>query len=388
MTSTSSAAAPRALEDDDHRVIPEGSGPILTVDLGKVAANWRLLEGRVAPAACGAAVKADAYGLGAASVGPALWRAGARLFHVATFDEGVALQRALPGPARVTVLNGRHYATAEDFLAHRLVPTLNHAGDLAAWRAAVRRLGRPLPAIVQLETGMNRLGLTPPEIASVVGDPSLLRGIDVLLWMSHLACADEPEHPANAAQRARFAEALARLPKAPASLANSAGIFLGPAFHFDEVRPGAALYGLSPNPARPNPMIPVVRLEAPILQVREVAPPGIVGYGATRAVHKPMRLATIGLGYADGMVRALADQAELAIGGVRVPLYGRVSMDLATVDVSHLPEYRVHPGVAVEILGPRISADELASRAGTIGYEVLTGLGPRIRRQYIGGDGS
>lgn len=363
---------------------------VLTVDLGAIVANWRDLRARHAGGAVAAVVKADGYGLGAAPVARALRDAGCRHFFVAHLAEGLALREALgPGPM-IAVLGGFAPGAGE---GAGLVPVLNGLPDVAAHAAAAREAGRRAPAILHLDTGMGRLGLDAREQAALAEDPAaLLAGLDLLFVMTHLACADEPGHPLNAAQARRFAEAALRIaPGVPRSLANSSGIFLGAGFASDLARPGSALYGVNPSPGRPNPMRQVVRLEAPVLQVREIPAGATVGYGAAWTAPRPSRIATVAAGYADGYLRALSGQGAVgwAVGhpaGRPVPLVGRVSMDLLTFDVTDLPG--VAPGDMVELIGPRpgCTPDDLAARAGTIGYEILTSLrGARCRRAYVGG---
>ena len=334
---------------------------VLTIDLAAIVANWRRL-GAVHGAPCAAVLKADGYGLGAAPVGRALAAAGCGYFFVAHLAEGLALRAALgPGPL-VAVLNG--FATGADGTAG-LTPVLNSLADIAAHQ------GRP--GILQLDTGMARLGVPPAEWPQ-------LASLQPLFLMTHLAVPDQPDHPLNAMQAGRFAAARALLPGVPASLAASAGIFLGPDFASDLARPGAALYGLNPTPGQPNPMLPVVRLDAPVLQLREIPAGTPVGYGASWVAERPSRVATVAAGYADGYLRALSGRAIASFQGQPVPLIGRVSMDLTTFDVTDLPGLR--PGDALTLIGPGCTPDELAERAGTIGYEILTSLGARYRRQY------
>ncbi len=334
---------------------------ILSIDLGAVVANWRRL-GAVHGAPCAAVVKADGYGLGAAPVGRALQAAGCRHFFVAHLAEGLALRAALGPDAMVAVLNG--FPAGADGAAG-LTPVLNGLADVAAHQ------GRP--GIVQLDTGMARLGVPPEEWSQLAGQAPLF-------LMTHLAVADQPDHALNAMQAGRFAAARALFPGVPASLAASSGIFLGPDFASDLARPGAALYGINPTPGLPNPMRQVVRLEAPVLQVREIAAGAPVGYGATWVAERPSRVATVAAGYADGYPRALSGRAIASFQGQPVPLIGRVSMDLTTFDVTDLPGLR--PGDALTLIGPGCTPDEVAERAGTIGYEILTSLGARYRRQY------
>jgi alanine racemase len=357
---------------------------VLDVDLDAVVANWRLLRDRAAPAACAAVVKADAYGLGAARVAPALRAAGCRRFFVAHPDEALALAAAIPA-AEIAVLNGAPPGSEPDLSAAGLVPVLNSLGEIDRWAARARALGRPLPAFVHLDTGMNRLGLGPGEQAALATDPGRLDGVGLLGWMSHLACADQADAPMNAEQLARFRAALGRLPAAPASLANSSGVFLGPAYRFDLARPGCALYGVNPTPGAQNPMRATIRLRSRVLQVRDVDSPMTVGYGAAHKVVRAGKVATIATGYADGYSRSLSAAGHVLVAGRPAPVIGRVSMDLMTVDVSDVPEGAVRPGDLVDLIGPHRDVDQVAAEAGTIGYEVLTSLGGRYWRRYVGG---
>lgn len=357
------------------------AGALLTIDLGAVRRNWRVLRDRVGPGVrVGAAIKADAYGLGAARVAPVLAEAGCRDFFTATLDEGIAARAVLPDTeARIFVLNGAPPGTDGEFASHRLIPVLNTPDGIAAWREG--------PAALHLDSGMCRLGLTPGEVVELAGDPAF-GARDIVLTISHLACADEPAHPRNAAQLKSFRDMLARLrdgagPRAPVSFANSPGIFLGPDYHFDMVRPGAALYGINPTPGKPNPMAEVLRLQGKILQVRDVDRPQAVGYGATHRVAGKGRIATVPVGYADGFARSLGNRASGFLAGYRVPVVGRVSMDLITLDVTDAPADIAAPGAVVDLIGGGRPLDEVAKEAGTIGYEILTGLGARLPRVYV-----
>lgn len=344
--------------------------PVLTVDPDAIVANWRELA-RVHGAPAAAVVKADAYGLGAAIVAPRLHRAGATFFFVAQLEEGVLLRRLLPG-ATIAILNGFSTADAADYLAHDLAPVLGALHEIDAYRALAAREGRALPALLHIDTGMNRLGLPGHELDAVASDPGRLAGIDWLYAMTHLVSAEAADDPRNEAQRLRFAQACARLPPMKRSLANSSGIFLGEAFRSDLARPGAALYGVNPTPGLPNPMRPVMRLQAPVLQMREIGGGESVGYNAIWVAARPSRVATIALGYADGYHRAASNRARVAFDGMRLPLIGRVSMDLITIDATDAPG--LAPGGMVELIGPAIPVDEVAGWAGTNGYEVLTSL--------------
>ena len=360
----------------------------LTIDLDAIAENYRRLKGRLTGADCAAVVKADAYGLGAAQVAPVLAQAGARSFFVAQLDEAIALRKILdrvsPAPS-IHVLNGLMAGAEAEYLAHALLPVLNSLGEIDAWRALAAERDTALAAAVHIDTGMNRLGLPADELAVIAADHGRLDGITPTSLLSHLACAEERDNPMNAAQLAAFTAACARLPAAPASLANSSGIFLGPDYHFDLARPGVALYGVNPTPNTTNPMAQVVRLQGKILQVRTIDAPQSVGYGATHRVAGPTRIATLGVGYADGYLRSLSSRGHAFIGNWRVAVVGRVSMDLITLDVTSVPPESARPGVLVDLIDPETGLDTLAGEAGTIGYELLTALGRRYHRAYLGG---
>lgn len=360
---------------------PRLDRPVLTIDLDAVVANYRRLQREAPSAEIAGVVKADGYGLGMAEIARALAGAGCRTFFVAMLDEGVALRALLP-EATISVLAGVTPGGKGVLAAHDLVPALNTPGQIALWSAHARRLERRLPASLHLDTGMCRLGLDRHEVETL--DPAQLEPLELVSVMSHLACAEEPDNPLNAAQRQRFEAHCARLPAAPQSLANSSGIFLGPAYHYQLCRPGIAVYGGNPTPGRPNPMAPVVTLEAPVLQVHEVREPGTVGYGATYTVRPGSRIATLPLGYADGILRSASNRARLRIGAHRAPIAGRISMDLITVDVTDPPAEAVRPGAWVEVIGGPDGIDAFAEAAGTIAYEVLTALGRRYERRYLG----
>lgn len=362
------------------------AGATLRIDLDAIAANYRLVRDRVGPrTTCAAVVKADAYGLGLAQVAPALQRAGADHFYVAHLEEGIALRPHVTATTRIFVLHGPLPGTEEEFVAHGLTPVLNSAEQIAGWRALARQQEKVLPAVVQLDTGMSRFGLSMDDVRAIADDADLLAGIEPTLVISHLACADTPHNPANARQRARLLEMAALLPAAPLALSASSGIFLGPEYHFDMVRPGAALYGIAPNEDAPNPLRPVVRLSARILQVRDIAAGDGVGYGLTYRAPGPRRIATIGAGYADGCLRQGASQGAAWFGTTRLPILGRISMDSITIDITDVPAGQLGPDMAVDLLGPQHDVDAAARAAGTIGYEILTSLGHRYHRTYVAG---
>lgn len=357
------------------------AGAVLTVDLSAVRENYRRLRARLGGAECSAVVKADGYGVGAAEIASALRKEGCRIFFVAHAGEGLALRKALGAGSEIFVLNGIYPGAEGDCAAAGLVAVANSAAQLAAWRATAARMGRALPVAIQVDSGMSRLGMPPVEVRGL--EPQALQGLDLRLVMSHLACADEPENPANELQRAAFDELRRLLPPAPASLANSSGIFLGDAFRYDLVRPGAALHGINPTPARENPMLQAVRLEAKVIQTRELNADTGIGYGYAYRTSAPLRTATIALGYADGWPRRTGAAAFL--DGKRLPFVGRVSMDSIVLDVSQLSADGLQPGDLVELIGEKQTVDDIAALSGTIGYEILTGLGGRFHRRYAGG---
>jgi alanine racemase len=352
--------------------------PQLTIDLDAIASNWRSLAAlHGGPTA--AVVKADGYGLGAAMVAPRLLAEGARHFFVAHIGEGVALRPKLPA-AMIGILNGFSVTDAAAYAEHGLVPVLGSLGELGRWKELAMTREHPLPAILHVDTGMNRLGLDAAELDRLTHEPERLAGLDLRFIMTHLANAEEPATPDNAAQLARFTAACARLPPAPRSLANSSGIFLGPAFRSDLARPGAALYGINPTPGRANPMRPTCRLTAQVLQIRDIATGERVGYNGVWTAQRPSRVATVGLGYADGYHRLATNHAEAGFDGARLPLIGRVSMDLTTFDATDHPTLQA--GDMLELIGPAVPPDEVAGWMGTNGYEVLTSLGDRAARTY------
>ena len=350
---------------------------VLEIDLGAVVDNWRLLAQKVAPAACAAVVKGNGYGLGAPQVASALLAAGCKRFFVATLDEGIALRAALGKAPEIAVFNGPLPGSAAEFTASHLIPVLNDPVQIEAWTSLLS--GEKPPAMIHIDTGLSRLGLSAAEFADGI---ERIRAIGPSLLISHLACAEAAGHALNTVQRERFLAATQRLPGHRGSLAASSGIFLGSDFHFDEVRPGAALYGVNPLPGLTNPMRPVVRLAAKIVQIRKIDSGESVGYGAAHVMDGPGLLATASIGYADGWPRSLSHRGCGWLAGKRMPLVGRISMDLATFDVSAAPPAELYPGNMIELIGEHYGVDDAAADAGTIGYEILTALGARYHRVY------
>jgi alanine racemase len=367
---------------------PEANG-ILTVDLDALTANWRLLASKSVPAECAAVVKADAYGCGIEPVTRALSSAGCKTFFVATLDEARVVRKAAP-TAVIYVLDGFFSHTGRIFVELECRPVIGDIGELAEWDAFCRHRGVNHGAALHVDTGMNRLGLSIAEAQALI--PRIEQGNHgINLVMSHLACAELLDHPLNPRQASTFREVARHFSGVTASLSNSSGIFLGPSYMFDMVRPGAALYGVNPTPEADSPMKPVVDVKARIVQVRPVERGETVGYGATWTARRQTKLAILAAGYADGYFRAAGGvdgvrSAEVIIGGKRCPIAGRISMDLMAVDVTDLPK-PPRRGDLATLVGDGITVDALSQHFGTIGYEVLTALGSRYARVYKGGPG-
>jgi len=362
----------------------EEAGGILTIDLAAIVANWRAL-GALAPSAqCAAVVKADAYGCGIEQVVLALANAGCETFFVANLGEAKRA-RAVEHGAAIYVLNGVLPGTAPALADANLRPVIGDTEALIEWNTFRGASGWRGEAALHIDTGMSRLGFPLDEASTLAANLGTDHG--VALVMSHFACSEE-DHPLNALQMERFARVRATFPGIPGSLSNSSSIFLGKDAHHDLVRPGVALYGANPTPGKPNPMRAVVSLQGRVVQTRDIAQGATVGYSATWTAKRPTRLAVVSVGYADGFLRAASASdnkqgAEAIIAGQRCPLAGRVSMDLIAFDITDMAA-DVQRGDLVTLLGDGIGVDDLAARAGTIGYEVLTGLGRRYRRIYTG----
>ncbi|HXD44681.1 MAG TPA: alanine racemase [Pseudolabrys sp.] len=363
------------------------TGGILTIDLAAIEANWRALGRRAMPSECAAVVKADAYGLGLEPVAKRLARAGCRSFFVADLAEARALRAAVPGHA-IYVLDGLLPNTAAAFAEVNARPVIGSLVELAEWDAFCSGQGWHGGAALHVDTGMNRLGISVDEAAALA--PRIrAENHGITLLMSHLACADQAENPLNQKQMGLFREVRLLYRGIPASIAASSGIFLGNPAHCDMVRPGAALYGVNPTPGKTNPMQPAVELKAHVLSVRTIGKGETVGYGAVWTARHAARIAIIAAGYADGYLRSASatDEApgsDVMIAGKRCPLAGRISMDLLAVDVSALPEKAVRRGDLVTLIGDDVTLDDVALKAGTIGYEILTSLGRRYHRVYRG----
>lgn len=340
----------------------------MRVDTNAIAENWRFFKQRAPGAAVAAVVKADGYGLGADLAARALAEAGARVFFTATSAEALAVRQVLGEGPKIFVLNGPSAEDAERFTQAKLTPVLNSLAQIKLWDARG-------PAALHIDTGMNRLGIGPEELAHAA---VAMKGCSLVLVMSHLACSSTLDHAMNAQQRERFVDAATLFPKAPLSLAATAGALIGPDYHFDLIRPGIGLYGSGALDAGNPTLAAAATVEAPILQVRDVEPGETFGYGATFSAPKRMRTATVALGYADGFLRALSGAGYGFLAGKKRPILGRVSMDLTIIDVTGCAE--AAPGAMVEFLGPNVKLDDVAALAGTAPYEILTTFAGTVRR--------
>jgi len=379
------AASIAPVQIDASRPQELETGGVLTIDLTAIAKNWKALAQRVVPAECAAVVKADAYGCGIEPVAARLAKAGCTTFFVAHLAEARRLRTVAP-QATIYVLNGFAPGTAAAFAEVNARPVIGSLSEFVEWDAFRTASGWRGGAALHFDTGMNRLGL-PVEEVTTFATRMKMPDHGIALVMSHLACADTPEHALNATQIAAFRDLRFMFRGTPTSLANSSGIFLGPAAHCDMVRPGAALFGVNPTPAARNLMEPVVTLKARIVQVRDVPRGGTVGYGATWTASKAARIAVVSVGYADGYLRAAGGAksgTQAIIGNRRCAIAGRISMDLIAFDVTGLPEEVAGRGAYATLIGDGITLDELAGHSGTIGYEWLTGLGRRHHRVWTG----
>ena len=358
----------------------------LTIDLGAIVKNYKALDMISANALTGAVVKADAYGTGMLPVANALSQAGAKFFFVATPSEAIALRAELKA-AHIFVFNGLYPGASEIYHQHNIMPILNSPSQLEEWLAFCLSKNEALPAAIHFDTGMGRLGFRMNDV-EWVKEKIIRVGFAPQMIMSHLACADQPSHEKNRTQLVLFKSLVANFPSVPASLANSAGLMNGIENHFQMVRPGISLYGGRAVNGRKNPMSPVVKLEAPLLQVIECKAGESIGYGSSFTLDKNSQVAILAHGYADGFLRSLGGTnrkpgGRVVIDNKILPVIGRVSMDLIAVDVSELYGKIPAPGEMIEILGKTIGVDEQADLAGTISYEILTSLKGRYKRHYI-----
>lgn len=359
------------------------------IDLKAIAANYHALQALAAPAKVAGVVKANAYGLGAVEVSTTLYAQGCRRFYVADMVEAMALRPLLPNDAALMVFGGVPQGAENDALRHNITAVINHAGTLEAMQNVARQKNKMIDVVIHIDTGMNRLGFNADEWRKLTEQSGAFDGLNITHVLSHLTSSDEPQDDKNSQQRDAFAQLAMIYPRAKKSFANSHGIFLGKDYCFDEVRPGRALSGTSLDPRFKNPLQMALSLYAPILQIRTIEKDGTAGYNTTQRVTKGMRIATIAAGYADGLHRTLSnsDSAQnhyFYIGDHKAPVLGRVSMDLTILDMTHIPEDIAPIGAQVELVGPHQTIDALATQAGTIGYELMTHIAPRVTRSYVG----
>lgn len=360
---------------------PDGK---LTIDLGALRDNYALIQNRVGPnCQVSAVVKANAFGLGAKKVTEALIEAGCSHFFVASLNEALDLRESFKD-ITIYVLSGFYQSRSELYIEHNFIPIIGSFIEMETYTALGKKHGRKLPAFLHFNTRMNRLGLGSVEQEELWNNLDRLNGIDVKGVMSHLACADEPDHEMNVLQLELFQKISKHFPNAIKALANSSGVFCGTNFHFDMVRTGFALFGGNPNTQQASPTKPVVSLKVPIVRTRIVYEGAVVGYSASYQFEKESQIATVSAGYADGIHRSLSNSGVFYWNSIRCPIRGRVSMDLTTVDLSEIPkDQRPKPGDYLEVLGENQTIDALAADAGTIGYEILTSLGNRYERVYV-----
>lgn len=359
----------------------DGCASLLTIDLGAIRANYRVVASHAPDSRSGAVVKADAYGLGAPQVAAVLYEEGCRSFFVARLDEAAPVAAAVGGDSAIFILNGLDPGTEIQCANRGFLPVINSQDQLARWRALARERAIALPAALQIDTGMSRLGLSPQAATALAKDPGLAHDIDLKLIMTHLACADQPGRDANRAQLECFSTVCVHYRDVPVSIANSGGTFLSPRFHCDLVRPGIALYGVA-GTEHGRLLRPTLSLEARVIQIRAINKGTGVGYGLDHVAAKPECLATIAIGYADGWPRSLARRGAAWHRGVRLPIVGRVSMDSTTVDISGVASGALAEGDMVELIGASQSLADIARDADTIAYEILTQLGRRHARIY------
>jgi alanine racemase len=362
----------------------QSSKPTLNINLQNIEQNYQVLKSACPNAEVGAAVKADAYGLGAHKIAPILKKNGCKHFFVANCDEGIILRSIIGKDIDIYVFHGVFHNDVETFIEFNLIPVLNHLEQIEIWQKYANKLGQKLPCYIHIDTGMHRLGMQESEI-NTFDIKTHASNLDIQCVMSHLLSAEDPEANCNKMQLEKFNRLSTKFPGATKSLANSSGIFLGPDYHFDLTRPGAAIYGLDPTPYMQNSIIkPIATLKAPIIQLNSLKAGESVGYNGTYINNskKSCSIATIPVGYADGFLRHFSNKGCVMIESHEAPIIGRISMDLTIIDISNIPSNLIFLGQSVEVLGELLTADKIAKLCGTNGYEILTSLGSRYERIY------
>lgn len=353
----------------------------MTIDLGAIAENYRILKKHLGETVeVAAVVKSDAYGLGVKKILAALENQDCPFYYVARPEEAFDLRQLTPRP--IGIMNGPYKGLEDLCLRHNVMPVLSTLSDIELFQALAKRFELKVGVALHADTGMNRLGLEEQDLKTLIDHPEKLEGLDVKMLHSHFACADDPEHSKNEEQLALFETLSKQFPNAKKSFGNSSGLFLPKKYHFDQVRPGMALYGLNPVPQFDNPMKPVIRVNAKVLQVKKAYAGQTAGYGATHIFKEDREIAILGIGYSNGLHRTLGNKGMTYYKGQPCPMIGRISMDLLTVDVTDTDQ-KPKQGDRFEIIGAHQSVDDLAQQAGTIGYEILTSLGPRLHKKYV-----
>ncbi len=364
---------------DNHKI----SNSFLEINIDSIIHNYQLINNKVGNTECAAVLKADAYGMGASVVAKALDKVGCSTFFVATIDEGIELRACFSkNEKQIAVLSGLLEGSEDIFYSNKLTPVLNDTEQIKKWAIYNQQKKISAPSILHIDTGMNRLGLTINELYDIIKNPTELKELNVEWIMSHLACGDQPRDIMNEKQLSVFLNAKKEFPNVKASLANSAGVFLGQSYHLDMVRPGIALYGSGSGSIPSKPLKQVIKLYSRILQIRTLSTGASVGYGASYRVSKATRVATVGLGYADGYLRSLSNCSWVFFNGLRLPVIGRISMDYITIDITQIASEKIKTGDFIEIIGDKFTLDDLATVANTVPHELLTRLGTRHHRIY------
>lgn len=355
----------------------------LEIDLARIRANYRIISKICKTSEIASVVKANSYGLGADAIAPALQMENCQSFFVTSVDEGISLRKVLGQKSNIFVFNGVFSNDVEEFRNSNLIPVLNSLKQVEIWQEFASLKKEVLPCTIHVDTGMNRLGMIDTEMQHIIDKPDLLVGLELQYIISHLSASEIVDDPYNLQQLKKFKHYLKYFPKVKASLANSSSIFLGKEYHFDLIRPGAALYGINPlGNTFKNPMHNPIRLTAPIIQLQELPPESYIGYNMTFKTNSNRLIATLPLGYADGYPRAFSNCGVVVIDSHSAPVVGRVSMDSITVDVTELPPNKIFLGQQAEIIGNYCTLDKIANIINTIGYEILTLLGSRYKRVY------
>ena len=364
---------------DNHKI----SNSFLEINIDSIIHNYQLINNKVGNTECAAVLKADAYGMGASVVAKALDKVGCSTFFVATIDEGIELRACFSkNENQIAVLSGLLEGSEDIFYSNKLTPVLNDTEQIKKWAIYNKQKKISATSILHIDTGMNRLGLTINELYDIIKNPTELKELHVEWIMSHLACGDQPRDIMNEKQLSVFLNAKKEFPNVKASLANSAGVFLGQSYHLDMVRPGIALYGSGSGSIPSKPLKQVIKLYSRILQIRTLSTGASVGYGASYRVSEATRVATVGLGYADGYLRSLSNCSWVFFNGLRLPVIGRISMDYITIDITQIASEKIKTGDFIEIIGDKFTLDDLATVANTVPHELLTRLGTRHHRIY------